>query len=43
MPVTRRTTTRGETADISEFTEFGWYDWIKFRDTVVPYPEDKLV
>jgi hypothetical protein len=33
----------GETADISEFAEFGWYDWVKFRDTVVPYPQDKLV
>ncbi len=33
----------GETADISEFAERGWCDWIKFRDTNVPYPEDKLV
>jgi hypothetical protein len=33
----------GETADISEFAEFGWYDWIKFRDTKVPCPQDKLV
>jgi hypothetical protein len=33
----------GETADISEFVEFGWCDWIKFRDTNVPHPEDKLV
>ena len=33
----------GETADISEFAEYGWYDWVKFRDTNVPYPEDKLV
>ena len=33
----------GETADISEFAEFGWYDWIKFRNTVVVYPEDNLV
>ena len=32
-----------ETADISKFAEFGWYDWIKFRDTNVPYPDDKLV
>ena len=24
-----------ETADISEFAQFGWYDWVKFRDTVV--------
>jgi hypothetical protein len=32
----------GETADISEFAEYGWYDWLKFRDTTVSYPEDKL-
>jgi hypothetical protein len=32
----------GETADISEFAVYGWYDWVKFRDTTVPYPEDKL-
>jgi hypothetical protein len=41
---TPETMLSGETADISEFAEFGWwYDWIKFRDTNVPYPEDKLV
>jgi hypothetical protein len=33
----------GETANISEFSEYGWYDWVKFRDTTVPYPEDKLI
>ena len=37
------TTLTGETAGISEFAEFGWYDWIKFRDMIVPYPEVKLV
>jgi hypothetical protein len=40
---TPETMLSGETADISEFAEFGWYDWVKFRDTNVPYPEDKLV
>jgi hypothetical protein len=40
---TPETMLSGETADISEFAEFGWYDWVKFRDTAVPYPEDKLV
>ena len=40
---TPETMLSGETADISEFAEFGWYDWIKFRDTKVPYPQDKLV
>ena len=35
----------GETDDISEFAEFKWYQWIKVRDTVIPFPdpEDKLV
>ena len=33
----------GEIADISDFAEFGWYQWVKFRDTVIPYPEDKLI
>jgi transposase len=37
------TVVSGETADISEFAEFKWYQWIKFRDTVIPFPEDKLV
>ena len=26
-----------------EFYEFGWYVWVKFRDTTVSYPEDKLI
>ena len=33
----------GEPAGISEFAECGWCDWIKFRDTNVPRPEDKLL
>ena len=33
----------GETADISEFAKHAFYDWIKFRDTLVPFPGDKLV
>ena len=40
---TPETMLSGETADISKFAEYGWYDWVKFRDTNVPYPEDKLV
>ena len=35
---TPETFVSGETADISEFSEFGWYDWIMFRDTTVSYP-----
>jgi hypothetical protein len=33
----------GQTANASEFAEHGWYNWIKFRDAVLPHPEDKLV
>ena len=40
---TPQTMLSGKMADMSEFAEFGWHDWIKFRDANVPYPEDKLV
>jgi len=33
----------GETADISQFCEFGFWDWVKFRDKVVIFPDKKLV
>ena len=33
----------GETPDISASGEFGWYDWVKFRDTQVAYPEDNFI
>ena len=33
----------GETADISKFAEYSWYEWIKFRDTTVAYPKTKLI
>ena len=33
----------GETADISPFAAFGWYDWVLFRDTSVTYPDDTMV
>jgi len=33
----------GETPNISAFDEHGWYDWVKFRDTQVAYPEDNFV
>ena len=32
----------GETADISPFAEFKWYEWIKYRDTSIPFPNDKV-
>jgi hypothetical protein len=40
---TPETMLSGETADILEFAEFRWCDWIKFRDTKVPCAQDKLV
>ena len=33
----------GETADISPWAEFVWYEWVKFRDTSVSFPKDKVV
>eukprot|EP00804_Cyclotella_cryptica_P025829 CCRYP_002699-RA/>CCRYP_002699-RA protein AED:0.25 eAED:0.20 QI:0/-1/0/1/-1/1/1/0/678 len=33
----------GETADISPFCEFGFWDWVKFRDQGVAFPGDALV
>ena len=33
----------GETSDISTFCQHDWYEWIKFRDTTIDFPEDKVV
>jgi hypothetical protein len=33
----------GETADISAIAEFQWYEWVKFRDTSVSFPEDAMI
>eukprot|EP00934_Nitzschia_sp_Nitz4_P001810 Nitzschia sp. Nitz4//scaffold191_size41780//52//5493//NITZ4_007461-RA/size41780-processed-gene-0.69-mRNA-1//1//CDS//3329540163//1810//frame0 len=33
----------GETADISQLCEIGFYDWVMFRDTIVKFPDTKLV
>ena len=32
-----------ETSDITNFCEFGWYQWVYFRDTSVTSPGDKSV
>ena len=32
----------GETADISPFAEFRWYEPIKYRDSSIAFPEDKM-
>ncbi len=33
----------GNTADINHIAEFGWYDWVMFRDNVPSFPDDKLI
>ncbi len=32
----------GSTANISHICEFGWYDWVMFRDNVPTFPDVKL-
>jgi hypothetical protein len=33
----------GQTADISQFFELGWYEWCLYHDSAISFPEDKLV
>ncbi len=33
----------GNTANISHIAEFGWYDWVMFRDNKPSYPDNKLI
>jgi hypothetical protein len=33
----------GNTANISHIAEFGWYDWVMFRDNEPSFPDDKLI
>jgi hypothetical protein len=40
---TPETIMSGSTADISQFCEFAWYDWVMFRDTVPQYPDDTMI
>ncbi len=37
------TVVSGETADISPFCEFGFWDWVKFRDHGVAFPDNALI
>jgi hypothetical protein len=30
------------TADISQICEFGWYDWVMFRDNIPTFPDVRL-
>ena len=41
--MTLRTKMSGETSDITNFCEFGWYHWVYFRDTYVAFPGDNVV
>ena len=38
-----KTIMSGQTADISPFAAHGWYQWIKYYDTVHGYPEHKEI
>ena len=40
VPQTRMT---GQTADISQFFELGWYEWCMYHDSAISFPEDKLI
>ncbi len=37
------TITTSSTANISHICEFGWYDWVMFRDKVPTFPDIKLI
>ena len=32
---------RGETANITHICEFGWYDWVYYKENAVTQPDDK--
>ena len=36
-----KTKMRGETANITYICEFGWYDWVYYRENAVTYLDDK--
>ena len=33
----------GETADVSPYAEYHWYEWVMFQDTSVSFQEDYIV
>jgi hypothetical protein len=33
---------KGETADISTIAKYGWYEWVKYRDTAASFPVSKI-
>ena len=36
-----KTKLRGETANITHICEFGWYDWVYYKENAFTYPDDK--
>ena len=38
-----KTAMNGETTNITQLCEFGWYDCVYFHDNAVTYPNDKWV
>ena len=36
--ITPETNISGETSNITTFCEFGWYQWVYFRDTSMTFP-----
>jgi hypothetical protein len=37
------TVVSGDTAEISQFAIFSWFEWVMFRDTAMTYSDDKMV
>jgi hypothetical protein len=33
----------GSTANLSHICEFGWYDWVMFRDNLLAFPDVELI
>ena len=33
----------GQTSDISIWVQHEWYEWVKFRDTAIDFPDDKVI
>jgi hypothetical protein len=33
---------KGETTDISTIDEYGWNEWVKYRDTAASFPVSKI-
>ena len=38
-----KTVMNGDTTNVTQLCEFGWYDWVYFCDNAVTYPDDKWV